>query len=400
MTDEPTAAAAQDNIVQLDADQKTVIDTSEIDLSMRFASLHENDIKYVGQWSRWLCYNGRSWDIDHSMKTYESAKQMLVKIAKRMYNAEMHARTGDIDKLGLSDRDKKNQHKTARKEALKIAKAVKGSKTVAAVVSLSRSDPKFITVGELWDSNPWLLNTPDGTINLKTGYVRDHNHRDFITMSTAVGPSARSPERWLEFMRTITDGDEMLQGYLQRVLGYCLSGQVGEHAMFFGFGTGANGKSVMLNTIGGLLGDYHKIMAMETLIITQEYRHPTELADLRGARMVTASETQKGRSWDEVKVKHLTGGDKVKARFMRQDFFEYKPQFKLFVAGNHKPAITSVDEAMRRRFNLIPFTVTIPAAQRDPYLADRLKAEWPQILNWMIEAAWSGNNMASSHPWL
>jgi putative DNA primase/helicase len=142
---------------------------------------------------------------------------------------------------------------------------------------------------------------------------------------------------------------------------------------------------VLLSTVAGVLGDYHKTAPIETFTASNADRHPTDLASLRGARLVRATETEEGRRWAESRIKQLTGGDTVAARFMRQDFFEYRPQFKLIIAGNHKPSLRSVDEAIRRRFHLIPFAVTIPPEERDSDLADKLKAEWPGILAWMIE---------------
>ena len=159
-----------------------------------------------------------------------------------------------------------------------------------------------------------------------------------------------------------------------------------EHALFFLYGTGANGKSVFLNTIKGILAEYQKTAPIETFTDSLSDRHPTELAGLKGARLVTAVETEQGRRWAESKIKTLTGGDLISARFMRQDFFEYVPQFKLLIAGNYKPGLRSVDEAIRRRFNLIPFTVTIPPEERDPDFAEKkLQPEWAGILQWMIE---------------
>jgi putative DNA primase/helicase len=158
-----------------------------------------------------------------------------------------------------------------------------------------------------------------------------------------------------------------------------------EHALFFGYGTGANGKSVLLSTIAGTLGEYHRTAPIETFTASNADRHPTDLAGLRAARLVTATETEEGRRWAESRIKKLTGGDKVAARFMRQDFFEYRPAFKLIIAGNHKPSLRSVDEAIRRRFHLIPFSITIPPEERDPDLAEKLKDERPAILAWLIE---------------
>jgi putative DNA primase/helicase len=155
-------------------------------------------------------------------------------------------------------------------------------------------------------------------------------------------------------------------------------------------GHGANGKTVFVETLTGIMGDYAVTAPMETFIESQIDRHPTELALLRGARLVTATETQSGRRWNEARIKSLTGGEKITARFMRQDFFEFTPQFKLLIAGNHKPSLRNVNEAIRRRIHMIPFTVTIPPAERDKELPQKLKAEWPGILQWMVEGclAW------------
>ena len=136
---------------------------------------------------------------------------------------------------------------------------------------------------------------------------------------------------------------------------------------------------MLLSTVAGILGDYHRTAPIETFTAANGERHPTDLASLRGARLVSATETEEGRRWAESRIKQLTGGDVIAARFMRQDFFEFLPAFKLFIAGNHKPSLRSVDEAIRRRFHLVPFAVTIPADERDGELAEKLKSEWPGI---------------------
>ena len=155
-----------------------------------------------------------------------------------------------------------------------------------------------------------------------------------------------------------------------------------------------------MSTVAGVLGDYHRTAPIETFVASNGDRHPTDLAGLRGARLVTATETEEGRRWAEAKIKQLTGGDTISARFMRQDFFEYRPAFKLAIAGNHKPSFRSVDEAIRRRFHLVPFAVTIPPEERDGDLAEKLKAEWPGILAWLIEGclAWRTEGLRPPKP--
>jgi putative DNA primase/helicase len=213
--------------------------------------------------------------------------------------------------------------------------------------------------------------------------MRGHRPEDHLTKITAVAPSGDCP-LWLAFLDRIFGGNTELIGYVQRMLGYSLTGSTREQAMFFGYGTGGNGKSVLIDTVAGILDDYHTTAPIETFAATSGDRHPTELARLGGARLVTAVETEEGRRWAETRIKTLTGGDRIAARFMRQDFFEFKPQFKLFIVGNHQPLLRTVDEAIRRRFNMVPFEVTIPVDERDGTLGGRLKSEWPGILQWMI----------------
>jgi putative DNA primase/helicase len=172
---------------------------------------------------------------------------------------------------------------------------------------------------------------------------------------------------------------------MQVILGYSLTGITREHALFFLYGHGGNGKGVLVSTAADILADYHTTAAIETFTASESEHHPTDLAHLRGARLVTSTETEERRHWAEAKLKVLTGGDKIAARFMRGDFFEFVPNFKLIIAGNHMPALRSVDEAIRRRLHLIPFSVTIPPQERDKQLGSKLKAEWPGILSRMIQ---------------
>jgi putative DNA primase/helicase len=219
-----------------------------------------------------------------------------------------------------------------------------------------------------------------------------------MTKITSVSPLASCPTPlWLSFLNRITMDDAELIAFLQRMSGYALTGLTDEHAMFFCYGTGANGKSTFLNVLTKCVDNYHRTAPIETFTDSNSERHPTDLAGLRGARFVTVVETEEGRRWAESKIKALTGGDTISARFMRQDFFECRPQFKLIIAGNHKPGLRSVDEAIRRRLNLIPFGVTIPPGERDKDLPTKLDAECPGILQWMIDGclAWQRIGLAA-----
>jgi putative DNA primase/helicase len=203
-------------------------------------------------------------------------------------------------------------------------------------------------------------------------------------MITCVAASETPHPVWTAFLERVAPDPE-LRAFLQRFCGYCCTGVTTEHKFVFAYGTGANGKSTFINTIAAILGDYATIADVSTFIASNTERHPTDVAKLHGYRLVVVQETEKGRRWDETKIKTMTGGDKMTARFMRCDFFDFVPQFKLWIVGNHKPRLDNVDEAMRRRMLLVPFLIQIPVEERDPDLPEKLKAEWPAILRWMID---------------
>jgi putative DNA primase/helicase len=247
----------------------------------------------------------------------------------------------------------------------------------------ARSDPSHAVTSDVWDNDPWLLGTSKGTLDLRTGRMHQPRPDEGITKLTGCPPESKAPELWLRFLTDATRGDQEMMTYLQRVAGYCLTGLTNEHALFFIYGPGGNGKSVFLNILVHILGDYAISAPMDTFTSSKFNSHPTELAMLKGARLVTASETEKGRAWAEARIKALTGGDPITARFMRENFFTYQPQFKLLFAGNHQPALSAVDPAMRRRFNMMPF-VNKPT-QPDHMLEEKLKAEAGRILSWSLQ---------------
>jgi putative DNA primase/helicase len=321
-------------------------------LALQFTEQNKDRLRYVAKWGRWLIREPAVWRIDDTLAAFDSARIICRNAAIACGN----------------DR---------------IAAAIASAKTVAAVERLARADRRHAADHEIWDADPWLLNTPDGVVDLRTAKLRSHRATDYMIKITAVAPGGSCP-LWLQFLDRITRGDPDLQRFLQRVAGYCLTGSTKEHAMFFGCGTGANGKGTFINTLSAAMGSYAATAMMETFTASQGERHPTDLAMLHGARLVTAQETEEGRRWAESRIKALTGGDPISARFMRQDFFTFIPAFKLFLMGNHKPALSNVDEAIRRRMHLIPFEAKIEGTERDPALAEKLKNEWPGILAWAI----------------
>lgn len=331
-------------------------------LALDFVSQHVDDLRYVGEFGKWMRWDGQKWREDKTASGYDLIRKFVRQMAFR----------------------------SASIEAKKLATAQK----VAAVERLARTDQRIAVTADEWDANPMLLNTPAGVVDLNTGIVHLSAPAFLMTKITAVAPGGDCPT-WLAFLNRSLAGDAELIAFIQRMLGYALTGETREHALFFLFGPGGNGKGVLLNTVAGILGDYAKTSPIETFTDSAHERHPTDLAGLRGARLVTASETERGRRWAEAKIKMLTGGDRISARFMRQDFFEFMPQFKLVISGNHKPGLQSVDDAIRRRLHLIPFTVKIPPQERDTALPEKLKAEWPGILAWMIEGclAWQRDGL-------
>ncbi|MCX5784572.1 MAG: phage/plasmid primase, P4 family [Elusimicrobia bacterium] len=322
-------------------------------LALKFTSKYADDWRYVAPWGHWLHWDGARWLRETTLKAFDLSRRVC-------------------------------REASASCEKANIAAKVASASTVAAVERLARADRKHAAGMDIWDRDQWQLNAFGAGTDLRTGELKPHARADYMTKIAAATPQGDAPT-WLRFLADITGGDEELQRYLARMAGYALTGVTTEHALFFLYGTGANGKSVFLNTLSAVMGDYAVSAPIDTFLENKNEKHPTDLAGLRGARLVTSIEVEKGKRWAESKIKSLTGGDKIAARFMRQDFFEYKPQFKLIIAGNNKPAIRDVDEAMRRRLHLVPFTVTIPPEKRDQTLSDRLLAEGDGILRWMLD---------------
>jgi putative DNA primase/helicase len=331
-----------------------------------FTHTYGDDWRHCAAWGQWLAWDGRRWCLDRTLAVQDLARCVCRAVAR------------STDKPA---------------QAIKLASAT----TIFAVERVARSDPRHAATVALWDADPWLLNTPQGIVDLHGGALRPHAREAYLTRLTTAAPRGECP-RWGRFLDDVTGGDRELQSYLQRVVGYCLTGTTSEHALFFLYGTGANGKSVFVNVIATLLGDYAARAPMDTFMDSRHEHHPTELAGLRGARFVAAVETEEGRRWNEAKLKAITGGDAISARFMRQDFFEFVPQFKLVIVGNHKPAIRNVDDAMQRRLHLVPFTVTIPPARRDRDLLDKLLVERDGILAWAVAGCVSWQRMGLAPP--
>lgn len=323
---------------------------TEDNAAQQFVELHAGKLRYCHDYAAWFRWTGVNWEQDKTGAAFHWARELARRLSQ--------------------DHDERRRYITSK------------TAFAAGVERFAKHDPRVaVTMGH-WDRNLWQLGTPLGTVELRTGKLRPASPEDGITKLTLVGPGDDGCPRWLKFLEQATGHDQGLIRFLQQWCGYCLTGVTCEHALVFVHGPGGNGKSVFLNVVTDILGDYAATAAMEAFTASSNDRHPTDLAMLRGARLVTASETEEGRSWSETRIKQLTGGDAITARFMRQDFFTFTPQLKLTVIGNHKPSLHNVDDAARRRINIVPFTHKPATPDRD--LEAKLMTEAPGILSWMI----------------
>lgn len=365
----------------------------------RLVRVHGQDLRHVPGWG-WLSWDGQRWQRDEkapmlcaksiALGFYQDAKDLQAKAQEHLEAAKRAATAGDTTAEAIAqERFKELQGKAAA--AVSWAKASQARGKLEAAVKLAESESAVSAEADQFDADPWLFNCANGILDLRSGILRPHNRSDLFTTLAPVAydPAATCPT-WDAFLARIMRDSSELIGFLQRLIGYSLTGSVREQMIFFLYGSGANGKSVFLRTILAMLGrDYAKQAAPDVLIESRD-RHPTEVADLAGVRFVASIEVSEGKRLAENLVKQMTGGDPMKARLMRQDFFQFDPQFKICLAANHKPVVKGTDFAIWRRIKLIPFEVTIPEAEQDKTLGDKLLAELPGILAWAVRGclAW------------
>jgi putative DNA primase/helicase len=350
------------------------IHLTDLGNARRVVSRHGKDLRYCHPFKRYFIFDGGRWAEDQT-----GAAVRLVKETQSALYRETALKIMDLSKLGNGDKGKEEPR------LLKHCLSWEDAKRIYACLQLIASEPGIPILPADMDRDPFLLNVRNGTLDLRTGKLREHRREDLITKLVPVNydPDARCP-LWHKFLDRIMAGNQGLVTYLQRTAGYSLTGDVGEQVLFFLYGLGANGKSTYLATLKDLLGDYGLQAVPELLMVKNTEAHPTERADLFGKRFVCTIETEQGKRVAEALMKQLTGGDEITARRMRQDFFRFPPTWKIYLAANHKPNIRGTDQATWRRIKLIPFTVTIPKAERDQKLSAKLKAEWPGILAWMV----------------
>lgn len=327
----------------------------------RFVARHGDDVRYCYPWGRFLVFTGQRSERDEAGRTHRLAKETVRSIYGEAAAAE--------------DEDR-------RKALAKHATSSEAEGKIKGMLELAKSEVP-ISPEEL-DADPWLFNVPNGTIDLRMGELRPHRREDRITKMAGAEyhPDAPAPI-WAATLERVLPSNEV-RAFFKRLCGCALTGVVSEHILPLLHGTGANGKSTVLNALLQAFGDYG-IQAAPDLLIAKRGAHPTELADLFRMRLVASVETEDGRRFAESLVKQLTGGDKVRARRMREDFWEFEPSHTVFLATNHRPEVRGTDNAIWRRIRLIPFTETIPPEEQDNELPEKLRGELPGILAWVVE---------------
>lgn len=336
----------------------------------RLVNQHGKDLRYCHPWHKWLVWDGKCWKIDDTA----SAKRMAKEMVRTIYAEAGQAKDSD-------------EAKSLAKHAMRSEADTK----IKAMLSVAESEPGIPVLHEDLDTDPWLLNCANTTIELKTGATRPHSRADLITkMAPGEFNAGAMCPAWYAFLKRIMDGNETLMRFLQRAVGYSLTGNTSERVIFILYGRGANGKSTFIQTINALLGDYAQQTPMQTFLLKRGESIPNDVAALRGSRFVSAVESERGRRMAESLVKWLTGRDTITARFMRAEYFSFMPTFKIWLGTNHRPEIRGTDEAIWDRIRLIPFDVRIPKDEQDPNLLEKLKTELPGILIWGIEGclAW------------
>jgi putative DNA primase/helicase len=345
----------------------------------RFVKLVGDTFRFCPQWGSWLYWDGKRWARDETGEAMRAAKNVVVSMLEEAKRVRSDEKRRGVVRWHLQSQSEPR---------------------LRSMLSLAQTEPGVPVVPSQLDSNPWLLNTQNCTVNLELGREGRHFKQDLITKLAGTeyrGELAECP-RWLEFLGEVFDGDSELIGFVQRAVGYSLTGITTEQVLFILWGTGANGKSTLLETLRLALGNYALATDFQTFLVKRNDSIRSDLARLAGARFVTATEAEQGGRLSESVVKQLTGGDVVTARFLYREYFEFKSQFKIWLAANHKPQVRGTDNAIWRRIRLIPFRVTIPPERQDRHLMAKFKKELPGILQWAIDGCLSWREMGLDPP--
>ena len=335
---------------------------------------HGEDFRYLSETREFYVYNGRFWQPDKNASTlFRWSKDVIKHFKNTIPDIVDHQNKECLESLDW---------------AIKSASKARRS----SMIDLARHEEGVTVSIKSFDRDPYLLNLNNGTLDLRTAKLRHHSREDFITKIVSVDydPEASCPQ-FLEFLRQVIPTEDTLK-FLQRSLGYSLTGSTKEHVLFILYGSGRNGKSTLLNLIRNILNNYAKDTDPETFFNKNHSPTRNDLARLAGSRLVTTTEGEEGKSLSESLVKKITGGDPLVARFLFREFFQFIPEFKIFLATNHKPKIRGTDHAIWSRIKLIPFNVVIPESEINHDLPDQLRDEAPGIVNWLVEGCQEWQN--------
>ena len=338
----------------------------------RFISRFGHSVRYNYTAKKWMYYDGRRWATDDGGEAKRMADEVIEE-ARQGLDAYLDALSPEDDA------------EDARKAYLKHVRSMRSSRSKAAM--LTEAQHQVEVRNHDFDNNAYLLSTLNGTINLTTGDLLPHDRDDMISKLAACEYTDKTDTpRWTTFLNEIFEDDQDLVRFVQKAVGYSMTGSTEEHCAFFCYGTGRNGKSTFVDVVTDMLGDYAVNIQPETIMVRQAQAGPTsDIARLKGARFVTTVEPNEGARLNEGLIKQLTGGDKVTASKKYEDEFEFKPEFKLWMATNHKPVIRGTDLGIWSRIRLIPFKVQIPDEKIDRQLKFKLREEMPGILAWAVE---------------
>lgn len=356
----------------------TGYECTDLGNAYRLIKLHGDEMRYVPELGKWVVWDGTRWSPDNNGAAMRMAISTARTILQEAYKESDEKRSKELSRWAFS-----SQSAYKLKEMTVLAKDLEG---------ITKPLTQF-------DQDPHLLNCMNGTINLITGELQPHNRKNFIMkrVELVYYPEEKS-QLWETFLKRIQNNNQEIIDYLQRAIGYSLSGETSEQCFFVLYGIGANGKTVFDETILRIMGEDYSMNAQAETILAHDGRGQTnDIARLQGARFVTVNEIERGKRMAESKVKELTGSDTVTARFLFHEPFQFKPAFKLWIRTNHKPVIKDVDHGIWRRVRLIPFTVNIPADEQDKNLLSKLQEEAPGILTWAVCGAvhWYKNGLNS-----
>jgi putative DNA primase/helicase len=361
--------------LRMDKLQKGLLQFTDTTNAFRLFAEHGKDVRYNAPWKKWLVWDGRQWQMDDGYMIHDRGLKMIRGIYAELLKTADYRDRLDIEKYAI-------QSESARRRK--------------AFVEAASWIPELNIKTDDLDKDPWLLNVENGTVNLRTGELREQRAGDLITKMAGVrfDPSADCPA-WKKFIREIMNYNADLIRFIQTAVGWAVTGDTSEQTMFILFGSGANGKSTFLNTIMNLLGDYAIATPTETFMKRNGDHITNDIARLRGTRFVTTTEAEQGKRLSEPLIKQITGNDRMTARFLYGEFFNFVPTFKIFMATNHKPVIKGTDYGIWRRIKLIPFTTTIEEERQDKNLEQKLREERPGILNWILEGTvrWCGERL-------